>query len=240
MAKPDWVRDELILALDLYTTEPKARGNKSHPAVISLSKILNQLPIHGSGARDTDFRNPNGVGMKLSNFLRFDPEYKGVGLSGGSRLEKEVWNTYANDRELLDKVAVAIRANMTELPPTDVDDEDGGDEEADEGKVLTRTHRRRERSKKLVKKKKDRVLKATGKLACEVCGFDYGKSYGDLGKGFAECHHTVPVSELKPRSKTKLSELAIVCASCHRMIHRKRPWLTLDGLRTVIATGANA
>jgi predicted HNH restriction endonuclease len=30
-----------------------------------------------------------------------------------------------------------------------------------------------------------------------MCGFDFKDKYGELGEGFAECHHTIPVSELK-------------------------------------------
>ena len=48
-------------------------------------------------------------------------------------------------------------------------------------------------------------------LECEVCGFDFEVTYGELGKNFAECHHKVPVAKLTPKSKTKLSDLAIVC-----------------------------
>jgi hypothetical protein len=64
MARQDWTRDELILALDLYFKEPHARGSKSHPAVHELSEILNSLPIHSREIRGAVFRNPNGVGMK--------------------------------------------------------------------------------------------------------------------------------------------------------------------------------
>ena len=60
---------------------------------------------------------------------------------------------------------------------------------------------------------------------------DLSKTYGDLGEGFIECHHKVPVSELKPGAKTKLSDLAVLCANCHRMLHRRRPWLSVDELR---------
>ena len=86
MAKPNWSRDELILALDVYFREPSARGSKTHPAVLELSETLNQIPYHRKDSRDADFRNANGVGMKLSNFLRFDPEYSGEGLTRGSQL----------------------------------------------------------------------------------------------------------------------------------------------------------
>jgi 5-methylcytosine-specific restriction protein A len=54
------------------------------------------------------------------------------------------------------------------------------------------------------------VTARTGKLDCEICDFDFFTTYGIHGKGFAECHHTKPVSELKPGELTKLADLAIV------------------------------
>jgi predicted HNH restriction endonuclease len=61
-----------------------------------------------------------------------------------------------------------------------------------------------------------------GRLICEVpgCGFDFQKVYGELGSGFAELHHLRPLSELDQPISTTLADLAVVCANCHRMIHR--------------------
>lgn len=78
------------------------------------------------------------------------------------------------------------------------------------------------------------MLQENGKLECEVCRFDFVKTYGQLGYGFAECHHTVPVSELTEGHKTKLSDLAIVCANCHRMLHKARPLISISELQTVV------
>jgi 5-methylcytosine-specific restriction protein A len=33
---------------------------------------------------------------------------------------------------------------------------------------------------------------------------------------------------------TKLSDLALLCANCHRMIHARRPWLSMDELRAYL------
>jgi 5-methylcytosine-specific restriction protein A len=231
---PSWTRDELILALDLYFREPSARGSKSHPAVHKLSDLLNRLPIHTGDNRHEKFRNPNGVGMKLGNFLRYDPEYGGAGLSRGNRLEGDVWNEFAHDRDRLRKVASAI-GEFALAPPEDFETVDSDEiEEAYEGGLLTRVHRVRERQPALVKAKKDRVLREWGKLGCEACGFDFETVYGPLGAGFAECHHTKPLSDLKPSQKTRLVDLAILCANCHRMIHRRRPWLSVQELIIVL------
>ena len=59
-----------------------------------------------------DFRNPNGVYMKMMNFRRFDPEYTRqgrVGLTRGNKGEGLVWDEFAGDKPRLAKVAAAIR-----------------------------------------------------------------------------------------------------------------------------------
>lgn len=106
-------------------------------------------------------------------------------------------------------------------------------EEYREGRELLRLHRRRERSPKAVRRKKETVLAASGKLLCEVCDFDFAVAYGDLGVGFAECHHRVPLAQLKVERRIRLSELAIVCANCHRMLHR-RPMCSVEELRKIV------
>jgi 5-methylcytosine-specific restriction protein A len=73
--------------------------------------------------------------------------------------------------------------------------------------MLLAVHRRRERNRGLVARKKRAVLKDTGKLECEVCTFDFRARYGDVGRGFAECHHDVPLATLAPGRKTKASDL---------------------------------
>lgn len=73
----------------------------------------------------------------------------------------------------------------------------------------------------------------TGRLACEVCGFEFSKAYGDLGEGFIEAHHLVALSEAGV-SKTRLVDLAVLCSNCHRMAHRRRPWPSVRQLRDLM------
>jgi hypothetical protein len=46
-----------------------------------------------------------------------------------------------------------------------------------------------------------------------------------LGEDFIECHHTLALSELQEKRPARIDEIALVCSNCHRMIHRRRPWL---------------
>ena len=236
MKTPNWTNDELILALELYFRDESARGNKTHPEVIKLSEILNSLPIHSDDVQETDFRNPNGTAMKLSNVLRFDSSYEGKGLDRGSKMEKVVWDKYSSNIDALTKAKNAIIDNAGSLKERkpEAQEDFGDEEEASEGRVLTRTHKIRERNQAIVKKKKRSVLKKTGALKCEVCSFDFKETYGKLGNEFAECHHKKPVSQLLANEKTKLDDLAILCPNCHRMIHRYAPWKTIEELKEIL------
>lgn len=102
-----------------------------------------------------------------------------------------------------------------------------------EGKPILRLHQSRERDPKIVKQKKDLILNEAGKLECEICSMNFEEIYGELGRGFAECHHKAPLSLRDKNEETSLHDLAIVCANCHRMLHRKRPWLSLDELKKI-------
>lgn len=57
---------------------------------------------------------------------------------------------------------------------------------------------------------------------CAVCGFNYGKTYGSLGKDFAEVHHISLLSANGEIITDPKTDLVVLCANCHRMIHRKR------------------
>ena len=97
-----------------------------------------------------------------------------------------------------------------------------------EGREKLLIHIERERNPKIIKQKKKRILSETGKLICEVCKFDFVSRYGELGKGFCEVHHKNPLSEVDNETQTSLEDLAIVCANCHRMIHRSQPMMSIE------------
>jgi|GEM_PF-1144219 len=57
--------------------------------------------------------------------------------------------------------------------------------------------------------------------ACAVCGFDFEKTYGDLGRGFIEVHHLNPLGESEEEGEVNpATDLVPLCANCHRMVHR--------------------
>jgi 5-methylcytosine-specific restriction protein A len=229
----NWTQDELILALDLYFKAPASHGNDKHPGVIELSELLQDLPIHPIAMRLPNFRNANGVALKLVNFRTLDPSHSGTGMDQGARMDREVWNQYAEHLDLLAATALAIREHYKTLSPIDLIAEDGNDG-VSEGGLLRAVHNRYERDSKIVRKKKRAVFELTMALKCEICHFDFAEEYGELGSEFAECHHTRPVSQMQAGDKTRLEDLSIVCANCHRMLHRNRELLSIEALKNIL------
>lgn len=148
----------------------------------------------------------------------------------GGMGQSNVW--YADSPESKKHVARVLKfidnGFLDELP--DVDRYLTGKE----GNPRLVTHLKRERNPKIVKEKKKQVLKDTGKLCCEVCGFDFKDTYGKIGEGFCEAHHRKQLSKSDGEVETKLKDLAIVCSNCHRIIHRQNPMLTIEQLGQVV------
>ena len=71
---------------------------------------------------------------------------------------------------------------------------------------------------------------------CMVCGFDFGVTYGKIGKDFIEVHHTKPLYSLNEEIIVNPeTDLVCVCSNCHRMIHRKRnSIISVEELKDII------
>lgn len=72
---------------------------------------------------------------------------------------------------------------------------------------------------------------------CFVCGMDFEKTYGELGKGFIHVHHIVPLSNIgKSYQVDYEKDLIPVCPNCHAMLHKgiNGKVLTIDELKEII------
>lgn len=108
------------------------------------------------------------------------------------------------------------------------------EEEFPEGKQKFVLHLKKERNKKLIAVKKKLAFDKDPLLPCEICGISFKEKYGDIGEGFIEAHHVFPISQLTEETKTKLEDLILVCSNCHKIIHRKRPWLTIEKIQSLL------
>lgn len=108
--------------------------------------------------------------------------------------------------------------------------EEAGVSTIDEQRRFT-YHRRIERNPKA-----SREAKRVHGCKCQACGFDFEKEYGPIGAGYIEAHHMTPLSELpadRPATLDAKNDFAVLCANCHRMIHRAGAPRTLDEFRQI-------
>jgi len=144
---------------------------------------------------------------------------------------------YPEFERLLTRIRVPSCANSKVLTESNsnlhiaVEDDESA---SPEGAVKYRMHRHLERDVNIVRRAKLKRLSETGKLECEACSFDFAATYGHQGAGFIEAHHKIPVSQLNGKTKTKMSDLALVCSNCHRILHRGPPILSIDELKVML------
>ncbi len=75
---------------------------------------------------------------------------------------------------------------------------------------------------------------------CAVCGMDFEKEYGAIGKGFIHIHHIIPINSIgKDYVIDCEKDLVPVCPNCHAMLHRNNPPYTIEELKLKIAETNN-
>lgn len=101
-------------------------------------------------------------------------------------------------------------------------------EEYKEGSILDCHGTKYERNRKA----RQECLKYYG-YTCRVCGFDFEKKYGEIGRNFIEVHHKTEVSSYEGvvHNVNPINDLIPVCSNCHSMLHRTKPSMTIDILK---------
>lgn len=228
---PKWTREEVILALDLYFECGERIPSASDQRVISLSNLLRAFPHHSEAARKDSFRNPDGVAFKLQNLRQVAT---GKGLGNVSQTDREVWDALGSSPSKVKELAALIRTGVNALH--EVRESEPDYEVFAEGRVVTETHLRRERNPKLRARLIAQRSKGSG-LTCELCGKAPSAVAAGLAESMYEAHHVVPLAAGDERT-TKLSDMVLLCACCHRLIHKaiasEKRWLNLAEAKKVI------
>jgi 5-methylcytosine-specific restriction protein A len=172
------------------------------------------------------------VGFKLMNLRQVAT---GKGLGNVSAMDRQIWQEFGEKEDEVHKLAAAIKLGIAivgseELPEVE--------QELSEGRLLTALHVRRERNPKVRKMLLDDRRPAG--FGCEICGVTRPDLEEPLQEAMFEAHHLVPLAEAGER-KTKLADLALLCACCHRLIHgamvSKARWLSLIEAQAIIVPG---
>lgn len=76
-----------------------------------------------------------------------------------------------------------------------------------------------------------------GKIKCEICGFDFGETYGEQFANKIHVHHIVEISTIgKEYVVDPVSDLIPICPNCHMVAHSKKPAYTIKELKKFIKT----
>lgn len=71
---------------------------------------------------------------------------------------------------------------------------------------------------------------------CMICGFDFEKKYGELGRNYIEVHHITPLASIKKEYIIDpIIDLVPVCSNCHSIIHRSNPIVKIDEMKSVVS-----
>lgn len=70
---------------------------------------------------------------------------------------------------------------------------------------------------------------------CSVCGMNFEKTYGDIGKEFIHVHHDKPLHLMNEGYIVdSVKDLFPVCPNCHNMLHKVDPPYSIDELKKII------
>ena len=129
---------------------------------------------------------------------------------------------YLMDRESVNNTTLPNSNNIADVT-----------EEYEEGSLLDCHGSKYERSRKARKE----CLEYYG-YTCRVCGFDFEKQYGDIGRNFIEVHHRTEISSYsgEKHKVDYINDLIPVCSNCHSMLHRTKPALSIEALQDIIVS----
>ncbi len=85
----------------------------------------------------------------------------------------------------------------------------------------------RKRNSLLIKKKKD-----ASDYRCEICDFNFGEFYSNIGENYIEAHHLIGIAE--GERKSSMDDIALICSNCHSMVHRRKPPYSIAEVRMII------
>lgn len=235
---PRWNREETILAFDLLIMKEGRVPPKSDEDLVALSKYLRGLPYHPIEKRNPTFRNVDGVAFKLGNLRSV---ITGTGLKNVSAMDREVVRDLGEDSGRVKQLAEAIRGARSLLTredfPQEVDLEVSDEEAFFEGRMIWRLHRKRERNSSV--RRRLLIERSRRGLSCEICELARPELAFWLQEAFFEAHHILPLHQSNLRV-TKLNDMALLCANCHRAIHammiKEKQWIGLETAKARIHT----
>ena len=142
----------------------------------------------------------------------------------------EAYIRFYAQKHNIDLDAISLPEDSSDQQP----DEDEEEKQRLEGRMTEAKLLRRQRNRQA----RQQCLEASG-YKCYICGFDFEKTYGEIGKGFLEVHHKRPISTYDEEHEIPQSELVPLCSNCHSMVHRRKEAMDVDELKNIVQNKQN-
>lgn len=134
---------------------------------------------------------------------------------------------YVAIMESYGETAVGMGLSLLNIVPTADAEEPEGRKEGDQRRTEINRYERNPVNREI-------CIQKFG-YRCVICGFDFEKTYGELGRRYIQVHHKIPVSKMGPGYKVNpLTDMIPVCANCHAMLHRTDPPVDPEKLKEII------
>lgn len=124
-------------------------------------------------------------------------------------------------------IMVGMILALTEIVPVESENYQNGYREGTSKKVEINRYERNPLNRKLCLANKG--------YSCAVCGMNFEKIYGEIGRNYIHVHHTKLVSQIGPDYIIDpIKDLVPVCPNCHAMLHRSNPPLMPEQLEAIM------
>lgn len=185
--------------------------------LLSLSKSSLQKRINcGLISNEASIAINNHV-ISVEEFVKFDGNWDSF------QITYEIISQPFNEESIFEGAKILI-SMMLSLIDYSIE----GAEEGDEIEIVSKRYERNPINRQL-------CLDANG-YKCAVCGFDFEKVYGDIGKNVIEVHHIIPVHTMGPGYVVDpIKEMIPLCSNCHTIVHKKNPPYTIEEIKTALS-----
>lgn len=178
--------------------------------------IVGKGVVKGNYRFDTSNRvhDPDGTSWQHQRRVRWTPGFPEVPIQIGHQQAVTLVPLAGDDINRVEEAAALCFAHASDI----------------EGTKTEVVQFKTKRSRKL----RDLAFKAAHGI-CAVCRRDYSKVLEGRGVRVLQVHHRKQLSAREVPSVTKLSELAVVCANCHLLLHLdSRNALSVKQLRAML------
>ncbi|WP_226552502.1 HNH endonuclease [Celeribacter naphthalenivorans] len=208
----------------VFVIDPRNQGQVwDLKALVRLVARLRGVEVKSGFVTDTYIGDFSKLGFK---YLRFDqPRVRVLGINGFDPEE------FYDAHEVIYPDGTSRRFEAGDNVDYGIEEIGGEETPSFLERRVTRFHKAWER-----RGADTRKVKEIRGLTCEGCGLNAEAHFGrKIAMSCIEAHHLKPVAEMPVEGRrANPDDFAVLCASCHRIIHRLESPDDLEGLRAVV------